>query len=379
MDALQHDPRAGARTRVAVVFGGRSSEHAVSCLTARSVLAALDRSRFDVVAIGITRDGQWVLGSADEPALAATPGGAGLPEVDPTGLPVLLPQSGATLTVSPPAQPPRSLGAVDVVLPLLHGIYGEDGSLQGLLEMAGIRYVGSGVLASALAMDKAMTKTVLAAAGLPVGRWLVVHPAVGDSAGIADRVATLGYPVFVKPARAGSSFGVTRVATPAELPAALDAAAAHDPKVIVEAAVVGREIECGVLAPDTGGAGGTRPEVSVCGEIVIGSGRDHYDFEAKYLSDATRLAVPADLPQATADAARELAAQSFTTLGCEGLARVDMFLRPDGVLVVNEVNTMPGFTPTSMFPRLWAASGLSYPDLVSRLVDTAAARPLGLR
>lgn len=386
MDAAQQEPveDAPARTRVAVVFGGRSSEHAVSCLTARSVLAALDRRLFDVLAIGITRTGEWVLASpaigGPAPADSALPEVAlpevALPEVDPAAVPVVLQQTGGTLTLSPPAQPPRSIGAVDVVLPLLHGIHGEDGSLQGLLEMAGIRYVGSGVLASALAMDKPMTKTVLAAAGLPVGRWLVLHPATTDAAVAEDRVSRLGFPVFVKPARAGSSFGVSRVATAAELPAALAAAAAHDPKVIVEAAVVGREIECGVLAP-VGGAGG--PEVSVCGEIVIEAGRDHYDFEAKYLSEATRLVVPADLPPEVSDRARALAATAFTTLGCEGLARVDLFLRPDGELVVNEVNTMPGFTPTSMFPRVWAASGLDYPALVARLIDTAAARPLGLR
>lgn len=383
MDAAQLEPEgARSRARVAVVFGGRSSEHAVSCLTARSVLAVLDRSRFDVVAIGITRDGQWVLESAG-PAVADRPELAGptqrLPEVDPSGGAVLLRQAGGTLLRMPPSSPPSSLGAVDVVLPLLHGVQGEDGTLQGLLEMAGVRYVGSGVLASALAMDKAMTKTVLAAAGLPVGRWLVVGPAPTGSrppAAVADQVAALGFPVFVKPARAGSSFGVSRVDAPEQLAAALEAAAAHDPKVIVEAAVTGREIECGVLSAVVTGQ---PPDVSVCGEILVETGRDHYDFEAKYLSSRTRLAVPAELPAAVADAARELAARAFTALGCEGLARVDMFLQPDGELIINEVNTMPGFTPTSMFPRVWAASGVDYPDLVSRLLDTALARPLGLR
>lgn len=380
MDAVQQEPDgARSRTRVAVIFGGRSSEHAVSCLSARSVLAVLDRSRFEVVAIGITRAGRWVLESPGLPAAGRTESPAPtprLPEVDPSGEEVALPQGGATLLLTPPSGPPSSLGAVDVVLALLHGTQGEDGTLQGLLEMAGVRYVGSGVLASALAMDKPMTKTVLAAAGIPVGRWLVVGPAPADADPVADRVSTLGYPVFVKPARAGSSFGVSRVDTPAQLAGALAAAAAHDPKVIVEAAVTGREIECGVLSAVVPGQ---PPDVSVCGEILVEPGRDHYDFEAKYLSGQTRLAVPAELPAAVADAARELAARAFTALGCEGLARVDMFLRPDGGLIVNEVNTMPGFTPTSMFPRVWAASGLRYADLVSRLVDGALTRPLGLR
>jgi len=402
------------RLRVAVLFGGRSSEHAVSVLTARSVLGVLDPARFDVVPVGITRNGRWVLAptpAAVDGSPAAPPDSPGarstLPEVDPAGTPVTPPHGppdvdlptpggrdvdvtavgatdGEVATVGAPdgevatvGAPGTALGRVDVVLPLLHGSFGEDGTVQGLLEMAGVRYVGSGVLASALAMDKVMTKTVLGAVGLPVGRWealTAAETAVGPP-GLEERVAGLGYPLFVKPARAGSSFGVSRVGRPDELAAAVAAAAAHDPKVIVEAAVTGREIECGVLSGPDGGP----PEVSVCGEIVLDPTRDHYDFDAKYLSDATRLVVPAALEPAVADAARALAGRAFTALGCEGLARVDLFLRPDGELVVNEVNTMPGFTPTSMFPLVWAASGLAYPDLVTRLVETAARRPLGLR
>ncbi len=391
------------RLRVAVLFGGRSSEHAVSVLTARSVLGVLDPARFDVVPVGITRDGRWVL--APTPAVDGSPAappdspgeGSTLPEVDPAGTPVTPPHGPPDVDLPTPGDrdvdvatvgapdgvvatvgaPGAGLGRIDVVLPLLHGSFGEDGTVQGLLEMAGVRYVGSGVLASALAMDKVMTKTVLGAAGLPVGRWEALTPAetaVGPPK-LEERVAGLGYPLFVKPARAGSSFGVSRVGRPDELAAAVAGAVGHDPKVIVEAAVTGREIECGVLS----GLDGGPPEVSVCGEIVLDPTRDHYDFDAKYLSDATRLVVPALLEPAVADAARALAARAFTALGCEGLARVDLFLRPDGELVVNEVNTMPGFTPTSMFPLVWAASGLAYPDLVTRLVETAARRPLGLR
>jgi len=375
-----------ARLRVAVLFGGRSSEHAVSVLTARSVLGVLDPAQFDVVPVGITRAGRWVLapipaavdGSPAEPAPLDSSGDrSALSEVDPAGVPVTPPHGPPDADVATVGAPGAALGRVDVVLPLLHGSFGEDGTVQGLLEMAGVRYVGSGVLASALAMDKVMTKTVLAAAGLPVGHWEPLTPAetaVGPP-GLEERVAGLGFPLFVKPARAGSSFGVSRVRRPEELAAAVAAAAGHDPKVIVEAAVTGREIECGVLS----GLDGGPPEVSVCGEIVLDPSRDHYDFDAKYLSDATRLVVPAVLDPAVADAARALAGRAFTALGCEGLARVDLFLRPDGELVVNEVNTMPGFTPTSMFPLVWAASGLAYPDLVTRLVQTAARRPLGLR
>lgn len=374
-DAEQDSPDEAPRIRVAVIFGGRSSEHAISCLTARSVLAVLDPARFDVVPIGIRRNGQWVLGSEVLGELSTAPGEA-LGEVGP-GVPVALGQGGGELVASPSSAAAHGLGRIDVVLPLLHGAFGEDGTMQGLLEMAAVRYVGSGVLASALAMDKGMAKTVLAAAGLPVGRWLVLAPGVapGDPTALLERVAPLGWPVFVKPARAGSSFGVSRVTTAAELGPAISEAAGHDPKVIVEAAVVGREIECGVL----GGPAGV-VDVSVCGEILVDSSRALYDFDAKYRDDSgTRLVIPADLDPVVAAAARSLAAQAFTALGCEGLARVDMFLTADGGLIVNEVNTMPGFTPTSMFPQLWAATGLDYPALVSRLVDTALARPLGLR
>lgn len=360
------------RLRVALVFGGRSSEHAVSCLTAREVLGALDPGRFDVVPVGIARDGRWVLESADPERFAVTDGE--LPSVDGDAAPVVLPPGGSALTVTPAGAPPRVVGEVDVVLPLLHGPFGEDGTLQGLLELAAVRYVGSGVLASAVAMDKDVAKTLLAAAGLPVGPWVTLRPGTGPDR-VAEQITALGLPVFVKPARAGSSFGISRVADPAFLAAAVAEAREHDPKVLVEQAVPGREVECGVLV----GTDGT-PRASVVGEITVDGKHEFYDFAAKYTDTATtRLSVPADLDAVTADRIRDLAVRAFRALGCEGLARVDFFLQPGGDLVLNEVNTMPGFTEHSMFPRLWAASGLDYPQLVELLVTAAASRPLGLR
>ncbi|MGQ7295463.1 D-alanine--D-alanine ligase family protein [Quadrisphaera sp. KR29] len=376
------------RPRVAVVFGGRSSEHAISCATAAGVLAALDRSQWDVVPVGVTPTGHWVL-AEDDPARWSIREGAPLPEVGPgdgPGVVVPVATDDRALRVSEPGRPPRELGDVDVVLPLLHGPYGEDGTLQGLLELGDVRYAGSGVLASALSMDKGFTRTVLAAAGLPVGPWvtLLAHQWEADRAACEQRVAALGWPVFVKPSRAGSSMGVSKVAGPAELAAAVELAASHDPKVVVEAAVASpRELEVGVLEELVQGAGGrVRPEprASVVGEVVVGAGRDFYDFEAKYLDDgAVRLDSPADLPAGVADRARALALEVFAAVGAEGLARVDLFLDADGQLLVNEVNTMPGFTASSMFPRLWAASGLAYPQLLDRVLRLALARPTGLR
>ena len=366
------------RIRVAVVFGGRSSEHAISCVTAGSVLSVLDRERYDVVPIGITTDGRWVLGPDDPEQLTITDGK--LPEVADVGGTVVLPtERNAQLTVQAPGDVPEQLGTVDVVLPLLHGPYGEDGTLQGLLELAEVRYVGSGVLASALGMDKHYMKVVLSGAGVPVCRHALVTP--GPWPAQRDRVMAevdkLGWPVFVKPARAGSSMGISKVAGPDELESAILAAREHDPKVLVEEAVPGREVECGVLE----GAAGGPAQASVVGEIVMDGTHEFYDFEAKYLEDESHvsLAIPADLPDAAAQQIRRYAVEAFETLSCEGLARVDFFYRPDGEVVLNEVNTMPGFTPTSMFPQLWAATGLDYPALVDRLVTTALNRPLGLR
>jgi D-alanine-D-alanine ligase len=273
---------------------------------------------------------------------------------------------------------PRELGEVDVVLPLLHGPYGEDGTLQGLLELAGVPYVGSGVFASAAAMDKGHMKALLQAAGLPVGPYAVVTPRQWehDRAAVRETVAALGFPVFVKPARAGSSVGISKVHGPDALDEAIELARSHDPRVVVEAALDGREIECGVLE----GLDGGPAEASLPAEVVVGGDHEFYDFAAKYLPDeGTELVVPAELPDDVVAEVRDQAVRAFDALGCEGLARVDFFVADGGRVVVNEVNTMPGFTPVSMFPLMWKATGLDYPALVDRLVQTALSRPTGLR
>ncbi|HET9945994.1 MAG TPA: D-alanine--D-alanine ligase family protein [Actinomycetes bacterium] len=375
-DDTSADGATGRKPRVAVVFGGRSTEHGVSCVSAGSVLAAIDRDRYDVVPVGISREGRWVL-AADEPEKLAITGGQ-LPGVEETGAAVVLAgdPTHRGLVVQEPGSVPRELGEVDVVLPLLHGPYGEDGTLQGLLELAGVPYVGSGVFASAAAMDKGHMKTLLRGAGLPVGPYAVVTARAWDSdkAAVRESVASLGFPVFVKPARAGSSVGITKVHGPGELDDAIDEARRHDLRVVVEAGLQGREIECGVLE----GRDGAAPEASVPGEIVVGGGHEFYDFAAKYLPDeGTDLVVPADLPDDVVREVQDLSVRAFEALACEGLARVDFFLTPTG-LVVNEVNTMPGFTPVSMFPLMWRESGLDYPALVERLVETALARHPGL-
>jgi D-alanine-D-alanine ligase len=369
---------AARKPRVAVIFGGRSTEHAVSCVSAGSVLRAIDRDRYDVVPIGISRAGRWVL-AADEPDKLAITGDR-LPEVEDAGAAVVLTgdPTHRGLAVHEPGQVPREVGDVDVVLPLLHGPYGEDGTLQGLLELAGVPYVGSGVFASAAAMDKGHMKALLKAAGLPVGPHAVVTPRAWsqDPAAVRETAAVLGYPLFVKPARAGSSVGITRVADPAGLDPAVEEARRHDPRVLLEAAMAGREIECGVLEGPAGGPA----EASVPGEVIVGRGHEFYDFAAKYLPDeGTELIVPVHLPDGVTQDVQELAVRAFDALGCEGLARVDFFLASDWTVTVNEVNTMPGFTPVSMFPLMWEASGLDYPELVDRLVQTALRRRPGLR
>ncbi|WP_033371133.1 D-alanine--D-alanine ligase family protein [Humibacter albus] len=353
-----------------LLFGGRSSEHSISCATAGGVLGALDRERYDVIPVGITRDGAFVLERDDPSAFALDPDE--LPEVRDDGSRVRWPDSALSreLTVERDGEV-SSLGEVDVVFPILHGLWGEDGTIQGLLELAGIPYVGSGVLGSALGMDKHFTKTVLQAAGLQVAPWVTVtHDQwERDQDAVAGRVRDLGSPLFVKPARAGSSVGVTKITSAEGLGDALETAFAEDGKAIIESAVAGREIEIGVL----GARPGERPRASVAGEIVV-TGRGFYDFDAKYLdAPGVDLVCPADLTADELAEMQRLAVTAFEAIDCAGLARADFFLTDHG-WVINEVNTMPGFTPISMFPKVWQASGFSYPELIDELIELALAR-----
>ena len=358
-----------SRIRLAVIFGGRSTEHSISCVSAASVLRVVDPERYEVVAIGISPDGRWVLAGDDPSALEAH--GRELPTVDgSTGASVAIAGDPSVkgLLVLDAGDVPRALTSVDVVFPLLHGPYGEDGTIQGLLELAGVPYVGSGVLASALCMDKEFMKVHLAARGLPVGPYAVVRR--GDD--VRAALDGLAYPLFVKPARGGSSLGISKVTSPADLDAALETAWANDPKAVVEQHVAGREVECAVLQGRDGGP----PETSLPAEVHVAG--DWYDFEAKYLDDATTFDIPADLPPGVTEEVRALAAKAFVATGCAGLARVDFFVT-DGGVVVNEVNTMPGFTPQSMYPRMWEATGVPYAELVDRLVALAVESGTGLR
>ncbi|MEU9106521.1 D-alanine--D-alanine ligase family protein [Streptomyces xanthophaeus] len=371
----------GRKPRVAVVFGGRSSEHAISVVTAGAVLRSIDRSKYEVLPIGITTDGRWAL-TADAPERMAISDGK-LPDagrlaesegsvvlsVDPASREVVYTEPGAV---------PKALGEVDVVFPVLHGPYGEDGTLQGLLELSGIPYVGSGVLASAVGQDKDYMKRVFTSFGLRVGPYVTIRPreweADRDAARgkILDFAAEHGWPLFIKPARAGSSIGITKVDEPSGLDAALQEARRHDPKIIVEALLRGREIECGVLEFEDG------PRASAPAEIPPVSSHDFYDFEAKYIDSASGI-VPAPLtPEQTAEV-QKLAIEAFEAASCEGLVRADFFLTEDGTFVINEINTMPGFTPISMYPRMWQETGVEYQELVDLLIQAALRRSTGLR
>ncbi|NUU08369.1 D-alanine--D-alanine ligase family protein [Leifsonia sp. C5G2] len=359
------------KVTVALLFGGRSSEHSISCATAAGVLEAIDRDRYDVIPIGIAHDGAFTLQPDDAARFALD--AEHLPEVEDNGTRVLWPDSVATreLTVVDADGGRRSLGEVDIVFPILHGPWGEDGTLQGLLELVGLPYVGSGVLASALGMDKHFTKTVLQQAGIPVAPWRTVtaYEWRQDADAVRTAAADLGLPAFVKPARAGSSVGVTKVKDWSELGAAMETALAEDDRVLIESMVTGREVEIAVL----GGRPGEPARASVAGEIVV-SGRDFYDFAAKYLdAPGIDLVCPADLSEAQLAEMADLAIRGFDAIGGEGLARVDFFLTDHG-FVINEINTMPGFTPISMFPRCWQESGLPYPALIDELIQVALAR-----
>lgn len=372
-----------AKQRIMVLYGGRADEHSISCISTAGVLKAIDSERFDVVPVGITKAGKWIVDGEDPRGWSLENGT--LPEV------VATPGSRAvTLDVSrgqdgffadDPDQPGHvvSLGHIDAVFPVLHGVYGEDGTVQGLLEMMNVPYVGCGVFASAACMDKHYTKIVLNSAGIPTAPGIMVdaRKATGESAYAATKAAKLAYPLFVKPSRAGSSFGVTKVdqvedeqAQIAALGAAVAEAGKHDWKVLVEQGIDAREIECAVLCA----APGDEPEVSWPGEIVLDhrdQGDDQfYDFDSKYMdSSASHVEVPANLPVSVLEDVRDVARRAFKAVDGAGLSRVDTFVTPDGTVMVNEINTMPGFTPISMYPKAWEASGIGYTELITRLIE----------
>lgn len=353
------------RLRVALLFGGRSAEHEVSVMSARNVFRALDPERYETVAIGIDRAGAWRLCSLEGGAFPAA-----VPESGP--LVALVPGGAGRLAILSGTEGTADLScAVDVVFPVLHGPFGEDGTVQGLAEIAGVPYVGSGVLGSAAAMDKDVAKRLMRDAGLPNARFLCF--AQGEAPAFEKVAAELGRPVFVKPARLGSSVGISKAATGREFAQAVAEAFRHDRKILVEEYVRGREIECGVLEGEDGSLTASPP-----GEIVPSNRHGFYTYEAKYLDDeGAAIKVPADLPREVSDKVRRLAIEAFRALGCAGLARIDFFLREDGRLLVNEVNTLPGFTNISMYPKMFEAMGVSYPELVDRLIRHALARAGG--
>ncbi|MET8803786.1 D-alanine--D-alanine ligase family protein [Streptomyces sp. NPDC004546] len=370
------------KPRVAVVFGGRSSEHGISMVTAGAVLKAIDRTKYDVLPIGITREGRWVL-TADEPERMAIadrrlPAVEELAESHEGGVVLPVDPANREVVYTEPGSVPKALGEVDVVFPVLHGPYGEDGTLQGLLELSGVPYVGAGVLASAVGQDKEYMKRIFTSYGLKVGPYVVIRPREwerDESAArkkIIDFAGEHGWPLFVKPARAGSSIGITKVDDLSGLDEAIATAQAHDPKILIEAAVRGREIECGVLEFEDG------PRASVPAEIPPPDAHAYYDFEAKYI-DSTPGIVPAPLTGEQTAEVQRLAVEAFEAVSCEGLVRADFFLTEDGEFVINEINTLPGFTPISMYPQMWQASGVGYPELIDRLVQAALRRSTGLR
>lgn len=365
------------RITVAVLYGGRSTEHSVSCVSAGAVMAHLDRSVYEVIPVGITASGTWTLGPDDVSDLQIV--NRSMPVVDPHRPRVALGLSTddrGVLRFVDGDSAGEEIARVDVVFPVMHGTHAEDGTIQGLLELSGVPYVGPGVFASAAGMDKEFTKVVLGAAGLPIGQQVVLRPGT-ETLTAADR-ERLGLPLFVKPARGGSSIGITKVSRAEELDAAIAEARRFDDKVIVESAIVGREVECGVLEYPDGRVEASQPaELHIPGEPTGVEGETEgvafYDFDTKYLDDVTTFDLPADLPGAESDRLREMAVDAFHALDARGLSRVDFFVTADGP-VINEVNTMPGFTPISMYPQMWAASGVDYPTLLDTLLRTALAR-----
>ncbi|MFJ6112953.1 D-alanine--D-alanine ligase family protein [Agrococcus sediminis] len=356
-------PETPTKTRVALLFGGRSSEHSISCATAGSVLRHLDRERFEPIVVGIAPDGAWTLWDGDPAELTLE----AMPVVADNGTRVRLPQVAGerTLTVED-ASGTRTV-PVDIVFPILHGPFGEDGTVQGALELAGLPYVGNGVLASAVGMDKHFTKTVLEHAGIRVAPWMTISRAdwARDPDAVRARLGDFPMPVFVKPARAGSSVGVSRVASVLEFDRAMETALAEDTRALVEAGVSGREIELGVLA----GRAGAMPRASLPGEIELDEGR-FYEFDLKYRGgEGARVVCPAEVDDETLAALQTTAIRAFEAIEGAGLARVDFFVSPEHGIVVNEINTMPGFTSISMFPVVWEATGIAYGDLITELIE----------
>ncbi len=354
------------RIRVAVVFGGQSAEHDVSLRSAQTVMAALDPAKYEVVPIGITREGRWLAGgdpfhqlAAQSPLFAVADGRS-------------VATNGLVEAATPAALATVFAGGLDVVFPVLHGPMGEDGTVQGFLELTGVPYVGAGVLGSAVAMDKAIAKELLARAGLPQAPWITIRRSEWerDPEAICRRVVdTLGFPCFTKPANLGSSVGITKVHDLAELPDGINEAACYDRKIVIEQGIDARELEVSVLGND-------EPVASVAGEIVPCN--EFYDYDAKYIDDRSELIIPAPVPCEVMERVQELAVAAFRALDLAGMARVDFFLeRKTHQLYVNEVNTIPGFTSISMYPKLWEASGLPLPELVDRLIELALERHAG--
>ncbi|MBS6274894.1 MAG: D-alanine--D-alanine ligase [Actinomycetaceae bacterium] len=369
------------KIRIALIYGGTSGEHPISCATAGAVMSALDTERYEIISIGITRSGAWVPGSTNPAELQLNAAATEVAEQE--SRIVFSPGDGnqEILLISPAANGEKkitSLGKVDVVFPLLHGPFGEDGTIQGLLEMANIPYVGCGVFASAAGMDKDFMKIILRAAGIPVGPYVAVpyQRWMQERKAVLAEAAALEFPLYVKPARAGSSLGISRIENLEQLPAAITEAQRHDPKVIIEQGIAGREIECAVL----GASNGKPARASLPGEIVLNSeAAQFYDFDHKYVQvQDLVMQVPAAIPEAVQEQIRETAVATFAAFGGEGLARVDFFYTPGGEIFVNEINTMPGFTPVSMYPVMWKNTGIPYADLVQELIDLALARGTGL-
>lgn len=350
-----------SKTTVAVLFGGCSTEHEVSRVSAASVIQNIPQDKYDVVPVGITREGRWLLFSGET---AELPDGSW--EQNPANRPAFISPDRTVHGILAQTETGLETIPVDVVFPVLHGKNGEDGTLQGLLQIAGIPFVGCSSLVSAVCMDKAITNSLLETAGIPQAHylWFFTDNYLTGAEKIRGKIeARLGYPVFVKPANSGSSVGVSKVTRPEDLDAAIQRAAREDIKVVVEEAVVGQEVECAVL-------GLSRPEASIVGEIA--SGAEFYDYDDKYKNGAAKLFIPAHIPEETAEEVRENALRAYRMLGCSGLARVDFFVRKsDGAVLLNELNTLPGFTSISMYPKLWEASGLSYPELLDRLIQLA--------